>query len=64
MTDTAQACGNCWYRKPYFDLYTESYLNGEKQPCTWQGDAPFYMLALNRWVREDEGKDCIAWHPK
>ncbi len=64
MTTAGQRCGTCVHRRPYFDSSIGEYLNGLKKPCAWRGAAPFYMLALNRWVYEDEGKDCPTWQPR
>ena len=64
MTDTAQACGNCKWRQPYFDVSIGKHLDGTHQPCAWRGNAPFYMFQINRWVREDEGGNCKAWTAK
>ena len=59
-----QRCGTCKYREPYYDSSSHRYMTGLKQPCVWKGDVPFYMAMLNRWVYEDDGKDCPTWHAK
>lgn len=58
-----QRCETCKFRKPYTDSVSGKPMNGESQPCTWNGKVPFYVMN-NRWVYEDEGKDCPTWHAK